>query len=400
MTSTRRRFGQRGSRRACGGQGWSPCTPRQLHLLIALLAFVPVALASATSPSVSPVGPGRPMPAHDAVLPLSRSKLYRWRQRCRQNRIDNRRLPSYKSKLARRKKRKGTVATFGLRPPTDEQLSDWFWGGSTASSAGLFNHETAGMTNPCLHVGAESATSCVSVSSSTGNTNDDNDKDRWWWPGTVFPLGDDGDSRKLWRVLRLRQRVGRGWECYQRVRDSALRWEFDAGDKGIRVVEPPSPDRQQQLRRGRYSVLPVQDVSARPSDRVLQIWSGPGRKLVTYTKAGWLRVTNPVGVVYDLVDQRGGGLASSSSTTYSSPAYATAPVRWLCGEERVTVAFRDGTGHVDVEILSCSRPARSLVGRLVWPFVGGMQRRFFEQQMKSLQQRAVPVGVETKDQSI
>jgi hypothetical protein len=125
------------------------------------------------------------------------------------------------------------------------------------------------------------------------------------------------------------------------------------------------------------------------SDQVLQIWSGPGsRRLVTYSSkpsGRWFRllVMSPVGVVYDLVDQRG----SDGTTTYTSTAYATLRGHWLAGEERVTVALRDG-GSVDVEILSYSRPSRSLPGRLAWPFVGGLQRRFFEQQLRALERVA------------
>jgi uncharacterized protein (UPF0548 family) len=127
---------------------------------------------------------------------------------------------------------------------------------------------------------------------------------------------------------------------------------------------------------------------------VQQIWSGPGsRRLVTYTalpSKGPVRVVamNPVGVVYDLVDQRG----LDGSTTYTSTAYATLRGHWLTGEERVTVALRD-SGSVDVEILSYSRPSRSWPGRVVWPFVGGMQRRFFERQLDALERAAAQAAI-------
>jgi hypothetical protein len=132
----------------------------------------------------------------------------------------------------------------------------------------------------------------------------------------------------------------------------------------------------------------------------MKIWSGPGRRLVTFTASGlrlpllparfqWmvpcLYAINPVAVVYDLVDERG------PATTYSSTAYATVKGHLLRGEERVTVALRD-SGQVDVEIISFSKPAASVKGRLVWPVIGGMQQTFFEQQMSSLERVAETQG--------
>ncbi len=51
------------------------------------------------------------------------------------------------------------------------------------------------------------------------------------------------------------------------------------------------------------------------------------------------------------------------------------------------MALRDGVqGDVDVEILSYSRPAPTLVGKLIWPFIGRRQRDFFERQLEALEQ--------------
>jgi len=85
-----------------------------------------------------------------------------------------------------------------------------------------------------------------------------------------------------------------------------------------------------------------------------------------------------VRIVYELHDQRGPG------TTYSSTAYATNRGHWLQGEERVSVLFRDDTQQVDIEIVSCSRPNAG-IGKLIWPFIGAMQDRFFQDQMESLE---------------
>jgi uncharacterized protein (UPF0548 family) len=231
-----------------------------------------------------------------------------------------------------------------------------------------------------------------------------------WWPQTACPL-----EKTSWRVLRYRRRVGRGSACYQRVRDAALQWEFSSPDqdKGMLQVTPPqltiSSKQNEQHRRNRrgYTVLPLSELddiyAPNTSDQIMKIWSGPGRRLVTFTRSGlplpirfqWmlpcLYAINPVAVVYDLVDERG------PATTYTSTAYATAKGHLLRGEERVTVALRDN-GHVDVEIISFSKPAASVKGRLVWPVIGGMQQTFFEQEMSSLERVAQTQGeLESQD---
>lgn len=81
---------------------------------------------------------------------------------------------------------------------------------------------------------------------------------------------------------------------------------------------------------------------------------------------------------------------SGPGTTYSATAYSTLKGHLLSGEERVTVALRDDTGFVDVEILSYSRPGPSLRSKFVWPVIGRMQHRFFDDQMDFLEQVALP----------
>merc|ERR1712071_724846 len=69
-------------------------------------------------------------------------------------------------------------------------------------------------------------------------------------------------------------------------------------------------------------------------------WADPGgRKLVTMSRIGGkssIWAMNPCVVVYDLVDCRG------KDMIYTSTAYATLQGHLLAGEERVTVAIRDG----------------------------------------------------------
>ena len=57
----------------------------------------------------------------------------------------------------------------------------------------------------------------------------------------------------------------------------------------------------------------------------------------------------------------------------------------LCGEERVTVAWRDDGSTVDIEVVSLSKPAPGLAAKLVWPFAKQMQPQFFQTQLKALQ---------------
>ena len=124
---------------------------------------------------------------------------------------------------------------------------------------------------------------------------------------------------------------------------------------------------------------------------------------------------NPVAVVYDIVDER--VPTDGSGGMYTSSAYATLKGHLLSGEERVTVimrgddrvdigsilpatagkvheilshdhASRSNGGWVDVEIVSYSKAAPSLLGRIVWPFVGTKQDSFFTSELDALEQVA------------
>mmetsp|Transcript_11644 Transcript_11644/g.33070 ORF Transcript_11644/g.33070 Transcript_11644/m.33070 type:complete len:203 (-) Transcript_11644:432-1040(-) len=125
-----------------------------------------------------------------------------------------------------------------------------------------------------------------------------------------------------------------------------------------------------------------------------------GRRMVTYTECRYgidirtrLRIglpvfyaVNPVALVYDIVDER-----CSNGDTFTSTAYATVGDHLLSGEERVTVALRHSASAnerhcpVHVEILSYSRSAPSIVGRIVWPLIGRTQNEFFTAEMDHFQ---------------
>ena len=106
---------------------------------------------------------------------------------------------------------------------------------------------------------------------------------------------------------------------------------------------------------------------------------GIAQRFITYTRCcgGLLWCSNPVQVLYDIVDQRG------PSATYTSSAYATTKGHWLAGEERLTVALRDYDGQVQVQLLSYSKP-NTIWTQLTWPLVKRMQTQFFESQLQCL----------------
>jgi uncharacterized protein (UPF0548 family) len=60
----------------------------------------------------------------------------------------------------------------------------------------------------------------------------------------------------------------------------------------------------------------------------------------------------------------------------------------LRGEERVTVALRDRSEAVDVEIISISKAGSSIKSKGIWPFIGNMQQSFFNSEMDALQEVA------------
>ncbi|CAB9499756.1 expressed unknown protein [Seminavis robusta] len=364
-------------------------------------------------------------PAFD-IVPLPRLKPQKKKQR-----RPKEELPP---KAATVKQHQPSGTRFDLRPPSPERIARWFapaaddnrqlLGGSTRKT--LFNHDSVGMTNPVLHVSVEeknnylidddTASTVVSLANSDTTTTfelqdtwipastttthstppSSREATRVWQYKVRAPPPDATEAEQAWfpaalrtdkwRQCRYRRRVGQGQECYERVREAALAWQFrDSTNKGILPVQ-----QQQRSDKENNCCFALNDQA---SQQVQPLWSGPhtqgSRRLVTFTTTGFktrwlpkLYTMNPVMVVYDLLDQRG------PATTYSSTAYATLRGHLLRGEERVTVAFRDDTGFVDVEILSYSKPAGSLKAKCAWPLIGKMQQQFFQHQMDHLEQVA------------
>ena len=206
-----------------------------------------------------------------------------------------------------------------------------------------------------------------------------------------------GFKQKDWRILTYRKRVGRGRDCYKKVRDAALDWEFQStdGSTGMMQVPDSSPicdDFESHSKSKRsYSVQPASVQSdatqfssplyrSLGSRRLVSYASKPISKFLPSFLQRRIYSINPVMVVYDLVDQR----APDGETTFTSTAYATLRGHFLRGEERVTVALRDGSQDVEVEIMSISRAGPGLLGKTLWPFIGKMQSSFFQQQLDHL----------------
>jgi uncharacterized protein (UPF0548 family) len=255
------------------------------------------------------------------------------------------------------------------------------------------------MTNPFLHVEEENEDNNFLLGVRHGDivhqvSTKALEPEETWWPTLSFRPA----KKQEWRVLTYRRRVGTGVDCYQRVRDAALDWEFttsgDDGDMGLLSV-PSSSEIQQSPNnpphlphpyvapRGRYTVSPIaqEGEEAVPFHQCI----GAARRMVSFSATRVLPFfpkvysVNPVMVVYDLVDQRGPG------TTFSATAYATMKGHLLRGEERVTVALRDDNQAVDVEIVSISKAGPSMKAKGIWPFIGKMQSTFFEQHLNHLE---------------
>ena len=288
--------------------------------------------------------------------------------------------------------------TLSFRKPTPERCSQWFGN----EDSGDFNHDSAGMTNPSLDIMVDNEV-VVHVNQH---------KEVTWWPKqpTDDRTTQPSKKQRQWRVLCYRSRVGFGRDCYERCRDAALAWDFSTPQLGIVSAAPYNdPDygggsggataaaaRIYQTTNGcgYHSVRTIAAETPSPfrsTANALCICSGQGRRMATYTEAFSSRVlpklyvVNPVRLVYELVDARCRG------TTYSSSAYATLKGHWIRGEERVTVALRDD-GNVDVEILSYSKPGNTIMGKLVWPFIGPRQSSFFRQQLEAIENVALPTG--------
>ena len=174
------------------------------------------------------------------------------------NRNDFRRQISQRLTQIRCTKKKKTTSKLSFHRPTRQSVWEYMYGENKSSTAGDFNHDRVGITNPIIDRGCDSGVNHCSVV----KINEENVQlDKCWWPShgnntTPFQKND-------WRILRYVCRVGEGEKCYRRVRNSMLDREFqsESGTKGIIRAAPPDqrenpmkpflplPDRTNQVRK-------------------------------------------------------------------------------------------------------------------------------------------------------
>jgi len=117
---------------------------------------------------------------------------------------------------------------------------------------------------------------------------------------------------------------------------------------------------------------------------------GEGGRLATCARTyfPFVWVVNPVVETYRAEGQpsaRDHWADLPAGDRYAAIAYTTLAGHLLEGEERLAVV-RDGPDAVVAHILSVSRGSGCL-GRLVFPFVGPMRRRFFDAQLDAIERR-------------
>jgi len=322
--------------------------------------------------------------------------------------------------------------TFSFHKPTEEDLQYLFSSFSSSNSM-EFNHDFAGMTNPSINtstreeeevthpnnyataVDAAKNNPKILLQSSTTATTTSAEDTNVWIPD-YFTINSSKGRRRdhppnpPWRTIRIRRTVGYGQECYETLRDVILQWEGTivapketANNKKKRKESWASirlfnylPPMEQPLhfRNSRDDATMQTSFSSNnhhpPNANVNTCYQIGGnlKKLVTISKSpGGIWTWNPCQVIYDLVDERYTDKRNHHGLTYTATAYATLKGHLLAGEERLCVAIHDDS-KVEVEVLSYSRATNSVLGKTIFPFVRGMQQRFFADQIATLEQIA------------
>lgn len=174
------------------------------------------------------------------------------------------------------------------------------------------------------------------------------------------------NNYKGWRILQFHKRVGSGKECYRQLQNAIYNWNFEScKEEGRKSVGILAPNKSVRLAASPFTstIIPRRGL------------------LATFSQIPFIGsyVVNPIHVIYDITDD----CKLIPNCLVSSSSYATLQGHLLAGEERVSVILRDNN-DVDVEIMSFSRSAPSLNGRIVWPFIGSMQTQFFLKEMEHL----------------
>lgn len=330
-----------------------------------------------------------------------------------------------------------TRTRFVWKLPSKNDMYDFMYAMSGPKQ--MFNHDCVGFTKP-TDSSSQLMSTTVTTNASLSSSPVASLTMEEWWPNS--------EEREGWTLKRYTRRVGKGTKCYNSVKDKILDWEFAHQEKVVQKDQPqntmmgiqePSCGILRAIPKASHQ--PQNFIPENINQNVFQICNDPMmnicRKLVTFTKFD-LRIpfvpnkvlfpipflpramyaVNPVAVVYDIIDERVPNDGSGKSL-YTSSAYSTLKGHLLSGEERVTVIMRgdhdtvdigsilpatagringnfmhndaslssssDGGGWVDVEIVSYSKAAPSLLGRMVWPFVGKKQDSFFTSEMDALE---------------
>jgi len=167
-----------------------------------------------------------------------------------------------------------------------------------------------------------------------------------------------------WRVLRFYKRVGHGNQCYKRVQEAVFDWDFASyvGKKSMGIISATDCTRSTNKTRKGLLATFTEIYIPRPFKSVFAV--------------------NPVHVVYDVKNHQRSTVKGKCIS--SSTAYATMSGHLLSGEERVSVVWNRSNDEVYVEIVSFSRAAPSVTGRLIWPLIGGLQKNFFLSELDHL----------------
>lgn len=181
-----------------------------------------------------------------------------------------------------------------------------------------------------------------------------------------------------WRILRFTARVGVGKVCYRQARDAVLGWNFHSkcGKKSMGIVSINASGFLGESE-GLRNIARSKGYS-RPRKSLLATFTELALPFVQ------IYVVNPVHTVYEKVDC----WHRPSKCVYSCTSYATLRGHLLSGEERVLARMRS-SGEVYVEIVSFSRAGPSVIGKIVWPFIGRVQKQFFMKEIDHLAKAAI-----------
>ncbi len=265
---------------------------------------------------------------------------------------------------------------FTFRRPTDENVLSILFGCDVIHQLPekkvKFNHNSVGITRPIIcNAAGESPHDAFPLCN--GYPSDDESKLNRFIDQLARSSSYTNDNiacssinYKGWRILQFHKRVGSGKQCYARVQNAIYNWDFVSfdGKKLMGIFAPTKSVHLAELNHTRPATVPRRGL------------------LGTFSEIPLLKslfVVNPIHAIYDIQDCR----KIIPKSIVSSSSYATLDGHLLSGEERVSVILRENNA-VDVEIVSFSRSAPSINGRIVWPFIGRMQKQFFLKEMEHL----------------